>query len=98
MPQVRLSARAQTDITRLHHFLRASDVGAALRAVQAIRSALVPLSQAPGIGRPIDDHPGLRELVIGFGASGYLALYRFEPTLDAVTVLAVRHQKELDYQ
>jgi hypothetical protein len=36
----------------------------------------------------------LRELVIPFGDSGYAALYRHEPTLDLVYVLAFRHQKE----
>jgi toxin ParE1/3/4 len=35
--------------------------------------------------------------VISFGKSGYVALYRFVPHLDAVRVLAIRHQRELDY-
>ena len=50
------------------------------------------------IGRPVEDHDDLRELVIDFGASGYLALYRFEPTMDAVTILAIKHQREDDYK
>ena len=50
------------------------------------------------IGRPVDDSEDLRELVIDFGASGYLALYRYEPALDAVTILAVKHQREDGYQ
>jgi hypothetical protein len=33
-----------------------------------------------------------------YAASGYLALYWFEPALDAVTILAVKHQREDDYQ
>jgi hypothetical protein len=41
--------------------------------------------------------PELRELVIAFGDSGYVALYRHEPTADAVYVLAFRHQKEAGY-
>jgi hypothetical protein len=35
--------------------------------------------------------------VISFGRSGYVALYRFIPHLDVVSVLAIRHQRELDY-
>ena len=31
-------------------------------------------------------------------SSGYLALYDFDERIDAVTVHAVRHQKENDYQ
>ena len=50
------------------------------------------------IGRPVEDHGDLRELVIDFGASGYLALYRFEPRLDAVTILAIKHQREDGYK
>ena len=50
------------------------------------------------IGRPVEDHGDLRELVIDFGTSGYLALYRFEPTMDAVTILAIKHQREDDYK
>ncbi len=34
----------------------------------------------------------MRELVITFGDSGYVALYRHEPSDDAVYVLAFRHQ------
>ena len=40
--------------------------------------------------------PFLRELVIGFGASGYVALFEVDDER-TVTVLAVRHQREDDY-
>lgn len=50
------------------------------------------------IGRPVEDHDDLRELVIDFGTSGYLAMYRLERTLDAVTILAIKHQREDDYE
>lgn len=49
------------------------------------------------MGRPFLELPVLRELVIRFGDSGYVALYRHEPADDAVYVLAVRHQKEAGY-
>ena len=98
MPQVRLSARVQADLSRLHAFLVGKDVNAAKRAMLAIREAFRPLPHAPTIGRLVEDSQDLRELVIDFGASGYLALYRFEPALDTVTILAVKHQREDDYQ
>ena len=98
MPLVRLSARARSDLSRLHAFLVSRDQNAANRAVLAIRAALLPLTRAPLIGRPDPDSDDLRELVIDFGAAGYLALYRFEPALDAVTILAVKHQREDDYK
>ena len=97
MPHVRLSARAQSDISRLHAFLLEKDSNAAKRAVLSIRDAFMPLKQSHMIGRLVEDHHDLRELVIDFGAAGYLALYRFEPSLDVVTILAIKHQREDDY-
>jgi len=98
MSPLRLSARAQADISRLHHFLAAKDKDAAHRAVLAMRDAIAPLKRFPMIGRPVEDHLDLRELVIDFGASGYLALYVFESALDALTILALKHQREDDYK
>ena len=97
MSHVRLSVRAQSDIYRLHTFLLEKDSNAAKRAVFAIREAFMPLKQSHMIGRPVEDYGDLRELVIDFGATGYLALYRFEPSLDVVTILAIKHQREDDY-
>ena len=98
MPHVRLSVRAQSDIYRLHKFLLGKDSNAAKRAVLAIREAFMPLKQSHMFGRPVEDHDDLRELVIDFGAAGYLALYRFEPSWDAVTILAIKYQREDGYE
>ena len=49
------------------------------------------------MGRPFEMEPRLRELAIGFGDSGYVALYRYEPGGDAVYVLAFRHQRKAGY-
>ena len=98
MPHVRLSARAQSDILQLLAFLLGKDLNAAKRVVLAIREAFMPLKQSHMIGRPVEDHDDLRELVIDFGAAGYLALYRFEPSWDAVTILAIKHQREDGYE
>ena len=98
MPHVKLSARAQSDLSRLRTFLLGKDANAAKRALIAIRDALMPLKHTPLIGRPVEDRGDLRELVIEFGTSGYLAMYLFEPDLDAVTILAIKHQLENDYK
>ncbi|MFC5771086.1 type II toxin-antitoxin system RelE/ParE family toxin [Thauera sinica] len=82
---------------RCREFLATKAPEAARRAGQAIERQLRLLETAPDIGRPFPDMPELRELVIAFGDSGYLALYRHEPTVDAVYVLAFRHQKEAGY-
>jgi hypothetical protein len=47
------------------------------------------------IGRRVEGD--LRELVISYGATGYIALYRFDIQRDQVHVLALRHQREIGY-
>jgi plasmid stabilization system protein ParE len=64
-------------------------------AIGAITSAIAILEHHPLIGRPVGTR--LRELVISFGKTGYVALYRFVPARHQVRILAVRHQRELDY-
>ena len=56
------------------------------------------LETEPKIGRPFDDAPELRELIIPFGDSGYVVLYHFDVTVDSILILAFRHQKEAGYQ
>jgi plasmid stabilization system protein ParE len=51
------------------------------------------LEESPEVGRPFPDLPELRELIIEFGGSGYVALYRYERADDPAYVLAIRHQK-----
>jgi len=68
-------------------------INAAKQAMLVIRESFTPL-----IGRPVEDGDDLRELEIDIGASGYIALYRFESALDAGTILEIRHQLENDYK
>jgi plasmid stabilization system protein ParE len=97
MPRVVISAGGQADIKRLHRFLAARSPEAALRAVKAIRQSFKPLRTQPEIGRPIEDLPNLRELIIEFGSSGYLALYRYSASDDVVFILTIKHQREDEY-
>lgn len=96
MPQVKFAPSALSDLERLRDFLRSKNPAAAKRAATAIKKAIRRLEQHPQMGRPADDMDAeYRELIIDFGDSGYIALYRFEG--DLVTVLALRHQKESGY-
>ena len=90
------SQPALLDVQRLYRFLADKNLDAAKRAMKAMRQGVKVLGQQPGVGRPIEDMPDeFREWIIDFGASGYVARYRIDP--DAVTILAVRHQKEVGY-
>lgn len=97
MPQVIVTERAAEGLERCRRFLSARVPEAARRAGEAIARQLLLLETAPDIGRPFPEILELRELVIAFGDSGYVALYRHEPADDAVYVLAFRHQKEAGY-
>lgn len=98
---VRYSASARDDLIRLYQFLldRAStveDLDLAERALNAITSAVDSLGRSPFIYRKAGQSPFLRELLIPFGHSGYVALFEIEDA-STVTSLAVRHQLEDDY-
>ena len=68
----------------------------ALRAIRTIRSGVKMLAHQPETGRPVVDRdPAFREKLIGFGSSGYNVLYHFDGSI--VTILAVRHQKEVGF-
>ena len=96
MPRLIWSQPALLDVQRLYRFLAPKNPDAAKRAVGAIRQGMKVLGQQPGVGRPVEDMPeAFREWIIDFGESGYVARYRIE--VDVVTILAVRHQKEVDF-
>ena len=88
------SPSALRDVQRLYRFLAGKNPDAAKRAVQAIRQGVKVLGNQPQIGRPIEDMAeAYREWQIDFGDRGYVVRYRV--ATDAVTILAVRHQKEV---
>ena len=96
MPQVRFAPPAIRDLERLREFLRPMSPIAAKKAGEVIVKAVQVLGLQPQLGRPIEDMPEeFRKWVIDFGDSGYVARYRIDS--DAVTLLAVRHQKEVGF-
>ena len=54
------------------------------------------LANHPLVGRPV--RGGMRELAIGRGARGYVALYRYVAQIDTAFLLAVRSQRESRYK
>lgn len=95
MAQVIYVDEALLDLERLFDFLAEQDLDAASRTIRHIREAVELLERHPVIVRPAEQ--GLRELVISYGKSGYLALYEFVEVEDVVLVLGVRHQREGGY-
>ncbi|MHB1511930.1 MAG: type II toxin-antitoxin system RelE/ParE family toxin [Acidiferrobacter sp.] len=97
MPRVIITEGATEGLERCRKFLATKAPEAARRAGQAIAQQFQLLETAPDVGRPLPDMPELREMVIAFGDSGYVALYRHDPAQGRVYVLAFRHQKEAGY-
>jgi plasmid stabilization system protein ParE len=96
MPSVKFSAGALRDLARLRTFLQGKNPIASQKAASTIIQSVTILAHHPQIGRPVEDMElGYRELVIGFGHYGYVALYRLNG--DEVIVVAIRHQLEAGY-
>jgi plasmid stabilization system protein ParE len=90
--EVVYSRHAFADLERLADFLAQDAPGAAIAAIDVIRDGIGILERHPLVGRPCEE--GLRELLISYGKSGYVALYSHEQQQDVVLVLAIRHQRE----
>ena len=95
MARIELAPELTDDFDRIvDHLLAHEAEGAAVR-LRDIISAMDVLEQNPLIGRRVES--GLRELVIGRRAHGYVALYRYVEEVDTVFILAIRGQKESGY-
>jgi plasmid stabilization system protein ParE len=98
--KVRFTPEAEADLVRLYEFILDRENGFsefADKALDAIRDGIRTLETMPFTCRKVaPDSAFLRELVIPFGATGYVALFEID-NAEWVTVLAVRHQRESDY-
>ena len=96
MPRLIWTPSALLDMQRLYRFLVVKNPDAARRAVTTIRQGAKVLEQQPKVGRPVEEMDNeYRDWIIDFGDSGYVARYRVDPQF--VSVLAVRHQKEVGF-
>ena len=97
--KLRFTVEADEDLERLYDFLLQYDVEVAKRAMETIHASLDTLRQFPFICRKAAGgaHGALiRELVITFGASGFVALFEIDDD-ETISITAVRHQRESDY-
>lgn len=92
-----ITESAGLGLERCRKFLTEKSTLVAGRAGQAIARQFALLETSPAMGRPFAELTGVRELLVEFGDSGYVALYRFVPADNVVYVLAFRHQKEAGY-
>lgn len=96
MARIELAPEVLQDFDRFFDHMAAFQVTDAVERIEEIVLAVQVLASSPLIGRPV--RGGKRELVIGTGARGYVALYRFVPAVDTVFVLAFRSQRESGFK
>lgn len=95
--RVRYTRGARNDLQRLFTFLAEHDLAAARRARKAIAKSIDLIRDFPwSCRKAVADNPFLRELVIHFGGGGYVALFEIDDDQN-VTILAMRHQREDDF-
>lgn len=97
MPRLIITDGAVQGLERCRRFLAEKNPGASQKASETIGFYFSLLESEPEIGRPLGDLPALRELIIPFGESGYVALYCYEKVKEMLYILAFRHQKEAGY-
>lgn len=100
---VRLTRAAEADLHRLFDFLLErelarddGDLSLPEQAIAMLHAGFETLKITPFSCRKAGQSPFLRELIVPFGRSGYVALFEIEDVAHVV-VLAVRHQREDDY-
>jgi plasmid stabilization system protein ParE len=96
MARIELAPEVLDDLDRFLDHMAQLDVADIPDRVQEILGSLEVLALSPLIGRPVKD--GKRELIIGKGVRGYVALYRYLAEIDTVFILALRAQRESGFK
>lgn len=95
MAQIIYSDDAFADFERIIEFLLEASPTSASDIVMNIQSGISILTDHPLIGRKRDAFR--RELVISYGRSGYIAMYRYDPAYGIVRILRIKHQREVGF-
>ena len=88
-----LSIDAVMDIERLRTFLDRDSPDAARRALVAIWTAIDRLQEYPALGMPTED-ADIRQIVIRFGASGYIVCYAILAKATDILVTRIWHGQD----
>ncbi len=83
---------ALDDLKRLHEFIEKYSPVAASRAIDALIESTESLTEFPEIGRPWELEPDYRELLVKYGARGYVIRYRLIE--DKAFIVRVWHSLE----
>ncbi|TBU90061.1 type II toxin-antitoxin system RelE/ParE family toxin [Stutzerimonas kirkiae] len=93
--RIELAPEVADDFERILEHLERHQASRPDTRIEGILEAFNLLETSPLIGRPAGN--GKRELVIGQGSQGYVALYRYLAEMETVFVLAIRGQREAGF-
>jgi plasmid stabilization system protein ParE len=88
-----LSPDAVEDVERLRAFLDQNNPGVARRALAVIWTAIDRLQEFPDIGMRTED-ADIRQIVVRFGASGYIVRYAAVPGDGDILITRIWHGRE----
>jgi plasmid stabilization system protein ParE len=88
-----LSPDAVEDVERLRSFLDQNNLNAAHRALASIWTAIDRLLEFPDLGMPTAD-ADIRQLVVRFGASGYIIRYTALREEGNILITRIWHGRE----
>lgn len=101
--QIVFSREAEEDLERLFDFAFERELNSPTgnldnptKAIEAIRQACQFLAISPFSCRKADAGPFARELIVPFGATGYVVFFEIKNS-HRVHIGAVRHQRASDY-
>lgn len=92
MPQIVISSKATQDLQKIREYLQQFNAEAAQKAGREIIRAVTLLQSHPMLGKPLEDIPEYRELIIPFGAGAYIIRYRVD--FDLIVIVTIRHSRE----
>ena len=90
---IHFSPEAADDLERVREFLDINNPEAAKRALRTIFAALERVEEFPALGRPTED-ADIRQIVIPFGAAGYIVRYAILQDDGELLVLRLWHGRE----
>lgn len=94
MVRIELVPEVGEELERIMSHLAGHDLAQGAQRIEAIIAALDVLASNPKIGRRVRGE--LRELVIGRGRKGYLAVYQHLSEADLLLVLMIRSREALN--
>lgn len=97
MPRLTYTEAALADLVRIREFWLGRGNPASTRAMASIRVGLDSIMGRPASFRAVPDRLNQREAIIPFGGGSFVARFRHEAETGDVTILRIRHNREVAF-